>query len=51
MRRLIILTPAFVFVAACGDAPLKQQSATERSAEPERLHGESGARGDSVPSQ
>jgi len=31
MRRLIVLTPAFVLVAACGGSPVKQESAPERS--------------------
>ena len=31
MRRLIVLTPAFVLVAACGGSPVKQEGASERS--------------------
>jgi hypothetical protein len=50
MRRLIILTPAFVLVAACGGAPTKEKAnAPERSAAPERMESESGTGADSVP--
>ena len=31
MRRLIVLTPAFVLVAACGGSPIKQEGTSERS--------------------
>jgi hypothetical protein len=33
MRRLIVLTPAFVLVAACGGSSVKQESASERTAD------------------
>lgn len=50
MRRLIVLTPAFVLVAACGSAPIKQESLSERSIGPNGEH-DSGAGGDSVPTR
>ena len=33
MRRLIVLTPAFALIAACGGSPIKQDSSSERTSE------------------
>ena len=64
MRRLTVLTPAFVLIAACGGGPTEQEeNLSERSSGPEQLAGgspttegqqhlgDSGTGGDSVPSQ
>ena len=38
MRRLIILTPAFIFVAACGGGPTEQEeNLSERANAPEQM--------------
>ena len=58
MRRLIVLTPAFVLIAACGGGPTKQEeNLSERSSGPEQLANESSTMqaqqnlGDSMPDQ
>jgi hypothetical protein len=42
MRRLRVLTPAFVMIAACGNGPTKQkENLSDRSSGPEQLANES----------
>jgi len=33
MRRLIVLTPAFILIAACGDGPMKRERKSVRPVE------------------
>ena len=58
MRRLTVLTPAFVLIAACGGGPTEQEeNLSERSSGPEQRAGELSTAeaqqnlGDSMPDQ
>lgn len=58
MRRLTVLTPAFVLIAACGGGPTEQEdNLSERSSGPEQIAGEASTTsaqqnlGDSMPDQ
>jgi hypothetical protein len=58
MRRLIVLTPAFALIAACGGGPTKQEeNLPERAAGPEQIANESSISqaqenlGDSMPDE
>lgn len=58
MRRLTVLTPAFVLIAACGGGPTEQEeNLSERSSGPEQLANESSTTaaqqnlGDTMPDQ
>ena len=58
MRRLTVLTPAFVLIAACGGGPTEQEEKlSERSSGPEQLADESSTTaaqqnlGDTMPDQ
>ena len=58
MRRLTVLTPAFVLIAACGGGPTKlDENLSERASGPEQLANEASTTeaqqnlGDSMPDQ